>query len=66
LAVENRRLKLGISLEALSQASGLKLKLLKNLEKGKQVDLELSELWKLAAALDIIASKLIKEAEGEG
>ena len=65
-AVENRRLKLGISLEALSQASGLKLKLLKNLEKGKQVDLELSELWKLAAALDIIASKLIKEAEGEG
>ncbi len=62
-AVKNRRSQLGMPLEALSEASGLKLRLLENLENGKQADLELNELWKLAAALDILPSKLIEEAE---
>ncbi len=61
--VKNRRSKLGMPLKALSAASGLKLRLLEDLENGKQVDLELTELWKLAAALDILPSKLIEEAE---
>lgn len=62
-AVKNRRSKLGMSLEALSEASGLKLKLLKDLENGKQTDLELNELWKLAFAINVLPSKLIAEAE---
>lgn len=62
-AVKNRRSKLGISIDALSKASGLKLRLLGDLENGKQVDLELTELWKLAAALAISPSKLLEEAE---
>jgi CheY-like chemotaxis protein len=61
-AVKNRRSKLGMSLEALSEAS-LSIKLLRDLENGTQVDLELNELWKLAAALDILPSKLLEEAE---
>lgn len=61
-AVKNRRAKLGMSLEALSEAS-LSIKLLRDLENGTQVDLELNELWKLAAALDILPSKLLEEAE---
>ncbi len=62
-AVKNRRLKLGMSLEAFSEASGLKLKLIKDLENGKQTDLELNELWKLADALNVPPSKLLEEAE---
>lgn len=63
MAVKNRRSKLGMSLEALSEASGLKLKLLKDLENGKQTDLELNELWKLADAINVVPSKLLAEAE---
>jgi DNA-binding Xre family transcriptional regulator len=54
-----------MSLEALSEASGLKLKLLKDLENGKQMDLELNELFRLCMALDVLPSKLLREAEEE-
>jgi DNA-binding Xre family transcriptional regulator/CheY-like chemotaxis protein len=63
--VKNLRSKLGMSLEALSEASGLKLKLLKDLENGKQMDLELNELFRLCMALDVLPSKLLREAEEE-
>lgn len=62
-AVKNRRSQLGMPLEALSEASGLKLRLLEDLENGKQADLELTELWKLAATLAILPSKLLEESE---
>lgn len=65
-ALKSRRLKLGISLEELANASGLKMKLLKDLESGKQADLEMTELWKLALSLDALPSKLLREAENEG
>lgn len=61
-AVKNRRSKLAMSLEALSEASALSIKLLSDLENGTQFDLEMTELYKLAAALDTRPSKLIKEA----
>lgn len=61
--VKKRRSKLGISLEALSEASALNVKLLRALENGTQMDLELNELWKLSIALDTLPSRLIKEAE---
>jgi DNA-binding Xre family transcriptional regulator/CheY-like chemotaxis protein len=63
--VKNRRSKLGMSLDALSEASGLKLKLLKDLENGKQMDLELNELFGLCLALDVLPSKLLKDVEEE-
>jgi DNA-binding Xre family transcriptional regulator/CheY-like chemotaxis protein len=61
--VKSRRLKLGLSLEGLAKASGLEIKLLRALESGKQKDLELDQLRKLAFALDVTASKLLEDAE---
>jgi DNA-binding Xre family transcriptional regulator len=63
--VKNLRSKLGMSLQALSEASGLKLKMLKDLENGKQMDLEMNELFRLCMALDVLPSKLVKDAEEE-
>jgi len=60
-AVNTRRVKLGMSVEELAKASGLKSKVLRNLESGTECDLEINELWKLSVALDVRPFTLLEQ-----
>jgi DNA-binding Xre family transcriptional regulator/CheY-like chemotaxis protein len=62
-AVKQRRLKLGVSLEDLSQRTGISLSILSDLESGRGSDLELIDLFEVCAGVNIAPSELLQSAE---